>query len=411
MRRAIAILLCLCALSSLGAESVRIGLLVNTDYEAFTPYLTHMVSTLASSYATGRKAQETVIRRLNSASVLKWETELHAALVSEKEKLPLRPKVITSSGNLKAEIVPIAVTEAMVLPLSRQDSEVYRYLMLANSLDMLFYAECKTYDTLLYYRLRLYDPETGIKEVTRVSRRIDLFKDAGAILKEFQPLLAPGYFLLCIDNPIDGLSISEKGVTYAMTYGYIMLPEGVHDLTFSALHHVEKKLMIAGSRGEEIHLSGELDPIILPPAAFSVTPSFATISLMGGKSESGIIEAPTQISPLVVSSSAPGFATKSRQYDKLLTLEKIELKPEWMLKTEGRVEKSKKSMYRALRNSLLLFGTFVATKSLANVYSDENFGPLLEIAGVAAGGLTILSAGNFAIKCVAYFHTAQQTFE
>ncbi|NLZ68910.1 MAG: hypothetical protein GX903_07880, partial [Spirochaetales bacterium] len=88
--------------------------------------------------------------------------------------------------------------------------------------------------------------------------------------------------------------------------------------------------------------------------------------------------------------------------------DRIELKPEWMQKDE-RLKKAKDEMYKALRNTLLWFGSSVLISSLENIYPEQVLSYSAPIK-LTFTSISIISLIDFIYKSSKYYHVAEQTY-
>ncbi len=103
--------------------------------------------------------------------------------------------------------------------------------------------------------------------------------------------------------------------------------------------------------------------------------------------------------PLVIVAQKEGFASKTVQVHTLVKEIEVRLQPEWMVNSALQGEEQK-VFYKSLRNTMLAFGLYVASITLANTFDSAN--PLWQPLQVATSGFALVSTLDTIMNLASY---------
>jgi len=103
--------------------------------------------------------------------------------------------------------------------------------------------------------------------------------------------------------------------------------------------------------------------------------------------------------PLVIVAQKQGFASKTLQVQKPVNEIGVTLQPQWMTRS-SLVQEEQMLFYTSFRNTMLIFGLYVASITLSKTFEVAN--PLWQPLQVATSGFAIVSTMHTIMNLASY---------
>ncbi len=198
-----------------------------------------------------------------------------------------------------------------------------------------------------------------------------------------------GYGLLIFDNYTSSLTIEANGLPLSIEEGAILLPVGEYSLLIQGEGFLSKEMSVTVSAKSILHIptalerkAGEEMQLFSPLGKVS----WYVDGLLYGEGSS--LSLGSSLIPLVVVAQKEGFASKTLQIQKPFKSIEVMLKPQWMAEPLL-LQQRQKDFYTSLRNTMLVFGLYVASSTLSQTYDVAN--PLWQSLQVATSGFALVS--------------------
>ncbi len=282
----------------------------------------------------------------------------------EEEEVEVEEEV---DDTLILEVVSASITDVERSFLEQGDAEAYSYIMLANDLDLLIVAD--TFEEGSLTDLSLWVNGDDIyNSLYLTSTEDDEFMN---ILKALMPYLKSEDTVIVSVSVPNIVSISIDGEPVSLLRSVLALEKGEHEIVYTSPRFETVRETVYADVGTV--LSPRFIPLFSGPAFISSLPFDSTIYYQGERIEGHIVEEGTV--PFSIAAQREGFAPYSLQSTVIDDTISIVLKPEWMGDTDL-VSRAKRRFYDSLVMTIISFGAFVASDSLANIYTDVDLAPV-----------------------------------
>lgn len=282
------------------------------------------------------------------------------------------------------------------------------HVIKVNDLDLLLDLSGSINGSLLEYSLTL----STIHESTVLVDTLSLLHQANDEREKILIALADHFlteysFIKLKDRP-SNLTLSVDGVRSEIDDDLIYLTPGLHTLSFSSINKVSQDVEVEIENKEIKPLSLVFTSLTFPSLELVSVPFDALINIQGMDGVVGHYSTDSQVLPFALHSQREGFADLNLQINTPLVASTLELRPKWM-DNDDRMKDAKDEMYKALRNTILSFASYVLVSSLDTIYPDtfsSYSGPLK----LTCGSISIISLLDFLYKSGKYYHSAEQTY-
>lgn len=282
------------------------------------------------------------------------------------------------------------------------------HVIKVNDLDLLLDLSGSIDGSLLEYSLTL----STIHESTVLVDTLSLLHQANDEREKILIALADHFlteysFIKLKDRP-SNLTLSVDGVRSEIDDDLIYLTPGLHTLSFSSINKVSQDVEVEIENKEIKPLSLVFTSLTFPSLELVSVPFDALINIQGMDGVVGRYSTDSQVLPFALHSQREGFADLNLQINTPLVASTLELRPKWM-DNDDRMKDAKDEMYKALRNTILSFASYVLVSSLDTIYPDtfsSYSGPLK----LTCGSISIISLLDFLYKSGKYYHSAEQTY-
>lgn len=254
-------------------------------------------------------------------------------------------------------------------------------------------------------RIRLYWYDLFSDTTTLIFDRVLVQKEPSEMQEEIGTALlaktaGTGYGLLIFDNYNSSLSLEINKEPLLLKERQVLFPSGEYTIDLSGegfvamnmavnvlpntIQHVPTTL----ERTEvgNIHLSSTLGKVSwFVDGIFRDTRSDLTIS--------------SSMVPFVIVAQKEGFASKTLQVQKPVQEISVTLHPEWMT-SSALLQEEQRGFYKSLRNTMLVFGLYVASTTLSKTFDVSN--PLWQPLQVATSGFALVSTLHTIMNFASY---------
>lgn len=318
----------------------------------------------------GEVTSEELIERVKEREEIKVEKDYYSKLspLIKNEDFgkvkDVKKEVVEVESPLKIELVE---TKPLLEDsyYKSENEEIFSYLKLLDSLDMIIYTESEEDGELFYSKV--YVDGTLFHEGW-VSK--DIKNDEEKVLvKEFITLLLDEtYSLYSLSLSPQSASLSLDGeVVNKSSLNALVLKEGEHEYVLSSYgYDTSKGVITLSGTSSEIVLS--LSPSPSHPLYISLCPWDGNVAINGKKIESKALS--SVLSPYTLTLSADGFLSQSYQSVKKDESVFFTLEPLWMDKKES-IKEAKGSFYRDIFLSLVSFSTYVALSGMEKIFPED----------------------------------------
>jgi len=333
------------------------------------------------------------------------DKKYHDALNSEKFDSEYTLEESVSS----VESVEIkAIETPSYFDFSTNDPLQAQHVLKTEKLDLLFVISGSSLSSLLDYTIDYYSLNTSKELVNRLAITHKLNNEFLSLVQVLSSNFLAEYAYLQINNAPVSIKVTMEDVEQTIDNSLIFVKPGVHTVLFTADAKKPYTEVIEVGNGQVLNLDIRLEDYIYPSLTLSVVPAFGLLSVQGKTPTLGEYFQESQKLPFVINGEAKGFGDRNLQVNNPIVYDRIELKPEWMQKDE-RLKKAKDEMYKALRNTLLSFGSSVLISSLENIYPEQVLSYSAPIK-LTFTSISIISLIDFIYKSSKYYHVAEQTY-
>ncbi len=254
-------------------------------------------------------------------------------------------------------------------------------------------------------RLRIYWYDLFTDTTHLIFDQVVIGGDTSVLQEEVgKALLAkttgPEYGLLIFDDYSSSTLIEANGEALAVQGGQVLLPFGQYTLNMTQAFHEPALLSITVMPNTITHISSALNRIPLKEMRLSSPQGkvswFVDGVLYGNRCELSIS---ASLVPLVVVAQKEGFSPLTLQIQKPFEQIEVPLQPEWMERT-SLLESRQEGFYKSLRNTMLVFGLYVASSTLSETFEVAN--PLWQPLQVATSGFALVSTLHTIMNLASY---------
>lgn len=400
------IVMILLASTLVGApSSLRVGYIMQMDESNFSTLFSSALDLVFSSALSEESLVALVQNREDLERKAEADKKYHDALNSEKFDAEYTLEESVSS----VESVEIkAIETPSYFDFSTNDPLQAQHVLKTEKLDLLFVISGSSLSSLLDYTIDYYSLNTSKELVNRLAITHKLNNEFLSLVQVLSSNFLAEYAYLQINNAPVSIKVTMEDVEQTIDNSLIFVKPGVHTVLFTADAKKPYTEVIEVGNGQVLNLDIRLEDYIYPSLTLSVVPAFGLLSVQGKTPTLGEYFQESQKLPFVINGEAKGFGDRNLQVNNPIVYDRIELKPEWMQKDE-RLKKAKDEMYKALRNTLLSFGSSVLISSLENIYPEQVLSYSAPIK-LTFTSISIISLIDFIYKSSKYYHVAEQTY-
>lgn len=400
------IVMILLASTLVGApSSLRVGYIMQMDESNFSTLFSSALDLVFSSALSEESLVALVQNREDLERKSEADKKYHDALNSEKFDSEYTLEESVSS----VESVEIkAIETPSYFDFSTNDPLQAQHVLKTEKLDLLFVISGSSLSSLLDYTIDYYSLNTSKELVNRLAITHKLNNEFLSLVQVLSSNFLAEYAYLQINNAPVSIKVTMEDVEQTIDNSLIFVKPGVHTVLFTADAKKPYTEVIEVGNGQVLNLDIRLEDYIYPSLTLSVVPAFGLLSVQGKTPTLGEYFQESQKLPFVINGEAKGFGDRNLQVNNPIVYDRIELKPEWMQKDE-RLKKAKDEMYKALRNTLLSFGSSVLISSLENIYPEQVLSYSAPIK-LTFTSISIISLIDFIYKSSKYYHVAEQTY-
>ncbi len=336
--------------------------------------------------------------RLDRADEKAYQRKVHEALKADDH----------STVERKVESGIVSDVEFIRLDVQEMQEGEAEHLIRVNELDVLLVLSGSLDGPLLEYALSLYTLEDSVTLVDTLAVLHEVEAERELILRALSSYFLPEYSYIKLNDRPSNLVAYVDGVKARITDSLIFVTPGVHTLSFSSINKIAQDAEVETENGEIKSIDLSFAPITFPSLEIVTVPMDAEINVQGMDGVVGHYYSSAQSLPFALHAQREGFADLNLQINTPLLASTLELRPKWM-DNDSRMKDAKDEMYRALRNTILSFASYVLVSSFDNIYPTE-FKPYSAPLRLTCSSISIISLLDFLYKSGKYYHTAEQTY-
>ena len=337
-----------------------------------------------------------LLKEISSAYASKSEKKLEKAL------LPLDEAKPSFSSRLSITYREIAIQKG------------YPHLLDTFAESRPWFASQEAVDALLLIkqtklasndRLRIYWYDLFTDTTSLIFDQVVVKNDPLLLQEEIgKALLAtttgPEYGLLIFDDYSSSTLIKANKEVLDVKGGQVLLPSAQYVLDVTADLHMPAELLVTVRPNTFTYVSTALERIQLEDMRLSSPQGkvswFVDGVLYGTNCDLSIS---ASLVPLVVVLQKDGFSSKTLQIQKPFEQIMVPLQPEWMERSTL-LEERQRGFYKSLRNTMLVFGLYVASSTLSETFEEAN--PLWQPLQVATSGFALVSTLHTIMNLASY---------
>lgn len=282
-----------------------------------------------------------------------------------------------------------------------------------------WYKKRQQYDALyLMQSQKLGDFERVRIEFVSTSREVvlDRLVQYGAyqsIIQEletqiFKMMNAPALSALMIEKGIDSFSVLVDGAKIPVESSPLFLESGEHGLVVSAPGYNDQSISVRLEPGEIRRLTFALTKVQHPDLQIHGRSGVATWFVDGKEIGTGLsISLADPTYPLVLTGTKEGFSNRVLLLDKPTQALNVELK-NVLLSDEVLLLDSQKDFYKRLRNTILLFGSYVGCTALSKMFATTN--AIWQVGAVGTSSIALVSTVALVMELASYATRAGSGF-
>lgn len=403
MRRLSVLLVLLCGVFALYAETLNVGLYATAGLEDFS---SEIVSTLFTLLPDNSRLERINYERHMRQREDSRDSQVHAALASEAEV----PDAAADEYIPYSQCDPVwnlVVEEVDDDFITSRSLSMLDYTSLCDSLDLGIGFSSSPQDRLTLVEVFIYI-EGRVEEVYSalcIPSRVEEL--APEILSQLIAFFTRNHVLLQCASFARADLYDESGSPVPQYGGYAVIPRTTSDLTARRSGYEDLSIQVSvPDDALMVTLEGEM--VMLPVGQVTVTahPQGASARLFGLDVDLPLT-ADFDSSAVVLSISLEGFRDENLQLTPGAGFHSVILRPQWMA-GDDLVRQAKDEMYRALRNTLLSFGAYVIMSSVSNIYPQAAVWS--GIASSLAAGVSVVNLMDFLHDCMVYYDSARAVY-
>lgn len=400
------IVMILLASTLVGApSSLRVGYIMQMDEANFSTLFSSALDLVFSSALSEESLVALVQNREDLERKAEADKKYHDALNSEKFDTEYTLEESVSSVE---EVEIKAIEKPTYFDFSTKDPLQAQHVLKTEKLDLLFVISGSSLSSLLDYTIDYYSLNSSKELVNRLAIIHKLNNEFLPIVEVLSSNFLSEYAFLQIEDAPISIKVLIDETEQIINNSLIFVKPGVHNVTFSSEAQQSYSEVIEVEKGQVLKKNIKLEDYLYPSLTLSVVPAFGLLGVQGKNPTIGEYYQESQKLPFVINGEAKGFSDINLQVNNPIVFDRIELKPEWMQKDE-RLKKAKDEMYKALRNTLLSFGSSVLISSLENIYPEQVLSYSAPIK-LTFTSISIISLIDFIYKSSKYYHVAEQTY-
>lgn len=206
--------------------------------------------------------------------------------------------------------------------------------------------------------------------------------------------------MLVFDQLGPAVRIEANNEDLILSGSHTLVKPGELVLTLSSVGYASRTVSLTVHPGTITHIPGSLKPLDLGSielvSPFGASNWYVQGSFLGNASS---ITLGQYSLPMLVVAQKDGFASKTIQLQSPTDSLLVELKPEWMSSVEL-LEEKQRGFYKSLRNTMLVFGLYVACSTLSETFEVAN--PLWQPLLVATSGFALVSSLQTIMNLASY---------
>ena len=254
-------------------------------------------------------------------------------------------------------------------------------------------------------RIRLYWYEIFSDTTTLIFDRVLVNKTPLEIQEEIgRALLArtagPKYGLLIFDNYTSSIGIDINSEPLVLKDGQELLLFGDYTISLGGELYVPAQIEISLLPNTITHVPSTLKRAELGDIRLSSTLGKVQWFVDGAFRDTSVdLSISSSMVPLVIVAQKEGFASKTLQVHKPVQEISVSLHPEWMT-SSALLQEEQRDFYKSLRNTMLVFGLYVASITLSQTFEEAN--PLWQPLQVATSGFALVSTLHTIMNLASY---------
>lgn len=395
------------SLSPLAASTMRIGLCSFSD--AFSYATTSSIHLVGRELVSSERMLNVNARRDRNEARRAYDSAVHTAL--DKETIPEAEAefvyIPPQDSSPVYEVVSVELTDDIRPFVLDADASALEYLMLRDSLDVIFIMKETEEVQLREYTFLMYDGS----QVIEVDDSLVIKGQEDASIDDLTialiEIMGIDYGLVSLEDFPPFVTVSEGGETLTARADRLMLSSGLHELTFTATGFEAVTLQLEVTKGSVLVPDGDMQPSQPQTFLIDSVPYGSTVSL-GGDEQFPLPAIGEMTMPVILTGRAPGFQPLQLQMQQVPNVLTLELKPGWM-GSDGRVTDAKKDMYSSLRLALLSLGSSAVVMALNTVYPDAMATYKVPLNTITLG-VSVLAILDFLHDAAVYYNTAREVY-
>ncbi len=351
------------------------------------------------TYLSERQLQEVELSRLESISSA-YASKSEKDLEKARELLP--DSITTISDRLPVTYKQISYQKGYAK-------------LLENFPDSRFwYASQEKLDALVLInktklasndRIRLYWYESFSDTTTLIFDRVLVQREPSEMQEEIGTALlaktaGPKYGLLIFDNYTSSVSVDINGEPLILKDRQELFPSGEYTVSLGGELYIPNQIEITLLPNTIMHVSASLERAELGDIHLSSTLGKVNWFVDGSFRDTRCdLTISSSMVPLVIVAQKEGFSSKTLQVQKPVQEISVSLQPKWM-SSSALLQEEQKGFYKSLRNTMLVFGLYVASTTLSQTFDEAN--PLWQPLQVATSGFALVSTLHTIMNLASY---------
>lgn len=255
-------------------------------------------------------------------------------------------------------------------------------------------------------RIRLYWHDTFSDTTTVILDQVVMVQNSPSEMLEKigAALLAktagPEYGLLVLDNVSSSTQVAINGEPLLLKGRQELFASGEYSLSLSAEGFLARQLSVSLQPNTIVSVDASLDRMELGDMHLTSTTGKVNWFVDGLLYDTACeLSISSSLVPLVVVAQKEGFASKTLQVQKPESELSVSLQPQWMTRS-ALVQEEQRLFYKSFRNTMLVFGLYVASSTLSRTFDVGN--PLWQPLQVATSGFALVSTLHTILNFASY---------
>jgi len=254
-------------------------------------------------------------------------------------------------------------------------------------------------------RLRLYWYDLFTDTTTLIFDKVVLQNEQREMLNEIGGALmsktaGPEYGLLIFDDYSSSVDLKVNGEPILIKERQALILSGEYSVSLGGELYIPRQISIKVIPNSIIHVPASLERADAGNIHLFSTLGNVQWFVDGSFQDStGELSISSSMIPLVIVAQKQGFASKTLQVQKPVNEIGVTLQPEWMTRS-SLVQEEQMLFYTSFRNTMLIFGLYVASITLSKTFEVAN--PLWQPLQVATSGFAIVSTMHTIMNLASY---------